>query len=266
MPTITDNAYAALVAAGYGPGSFSDMEYKRLLFEQKLVQPQSLTINDLYSLNGEKPRFPGIGKGLPEVRKNILNNPDQVTTIFHSPNYGTGGGGTITPVVDGTAPSGRAVQLDWTGGNTGTITGGIYQVSPNGTAYPGKWFGSMWVWCNKSQRVNLLTYGYDINTIPQDAITSPPTVIPANTWVELSAEFELTAPSVSKILLGCYATGGAGGSLWVPGDIFKVSKMHVEASARVRPAFSGATAKDANYEYTWTGGANTSPSIATLTR
>ena len=45
---------AELVAAGYGPGTTQDMEYKRLLFTTG-ASAQGHTIMDLYALAGEHP-------------------------------------------------------------------------------------------------------------------------------------------------------------------------------------------------------------------
>jgi hypothetical protein len=52
-----DTIYAGLVAGGYGPGSMADMEYRRLLAKNGLAAPQKLTLSDLYSLAGERPRI-----------------------------------------------------------------------------------------------------------------------------------------------------------------------------------------------------------------
>jgi hypothetical protein len=52
-----DTIYSDLLAGGYGPGSMADMEYKRLLAKNSLIAPQKLTLSDLYSLAGERPRI-----------------------------------------------------------------------------------------------------------------------------------------------------------------------------------------------------------------
>ena len=49
--------FQQLVNAGYGPGTLVDMEYKRLLSKNGLSYPQKLSLYDLYSLAGEKPRI-----------------------------------------------------------------------------------------------------------------------------------------------------------------------------------------------------------------
>ncbi len=49
--------YQQLVNAGYGPGSLADMEYKRLVAKAGLTPPVKLSMYDLYSLTGEKPRL-----------------------------------------------------------------------------------------------------------------------------------------------------------------------------------------------------------------
>lgn len=57
-----DNIYQGLVDTGFGPGTISDMEYKRLLAANGLSAPQKLTLYDLYSRAGERPRLRTYGR------------------------------------------------------------------------------------------------------------------------------------------------------------------------------------------------------------
>lgn len=52
--SVTDSISAELIAAGYGPGSVQDMEYKRLLITTGATA-KGHTLMDLYALAGEHP-------------------------------------------------------------------------------------------------------------------------------------------------------------------------------------------------------------------
>lgn len=56
--TKNDAIMAAHVAAGRTTGTINDRERQRLLAAQGLVEPQQLSLNDLYKRNGERPRLP----------------------------------------------------------------------------------------------------------------------------------------------------------------------------------------------------------------
>lgn len=55
--TNRDNIMASLVSAGYTTGTIQDRERQRLLTALALVEPQRLSLQDLYKLASERPRL-----------------------------------------------------------------------------------------------------------------------------------------------------------------------------------------------------------------
>ena len=56
--TKNDSIMASLISGGFTTGSINDRERARLLAAAGLVEPQRLSLQDLYKLRGEKPRLP----------------------------------------------------------------------------------------------------------------------------------------------------------------------------------------------------------------
>lgn len=200
---------------------------------------------------------------LPETRRNIAPNPNANGTQFWLVNAFGGTVAITNPDVTGPVGT-KSVMSTWTVA-ANSDGGGLYSGSANLRqiiAYPGQvLLASVYVRCNKTQRISLTIYAYDNANVLKGSIAGSQVVLNPNEWTRLAVIYPKLPAGTDHLLIAAYAQLGTGFVRWAIGDTLECQGLLAENSNTVNPYFDGDSRTVGTSSYAWTGTRYQSESI-----